>query len=228
MEWSNLQRQFLFDESDAAEALPKAIAAAQALGTRQLRSDRRSRWSPISRRATWRNFCEDVDLILDGTDNFETRYLINDFAVRERFPGSTEPPWAATGSSWRSCPGGRRASAASIPSLPKGSSQLAKPKACWGPSTAAIAALQAGDALKILARGTGGGGGAADHDRCVDRRDPPDVAPPRAIPNACAASRRDFVYLNGKHRAPISLCGRNAVQIHERLRPVDPGELARA
>ena len=48
---------------------------------------------------------------------------------------------------------------------------------------------------------------------------------PRATPIAPAAPRRDFVYLNGR-RAPVSLCGRNAVQIHERRRPLDLAELA--
>ena len=52
------------------------------------------------------------------------------------------------------------------------------------------------------------------------------IAPPRAIRIALAASRREFPHLDGKHRAPISLCGRNAVQIHERSRPVNLAELA--
>jgi adenylyltransferase/sulfurtransferase len=53
------------------------------------------------------------------------------------------------------------------------------------------------------------------------------TAPPARDPDCPCCARRDFVHLTGQRRAPISLCGRNAVQIHERFRPVDLGELAR-
>ncbi len=84
VEPSNLQRQSLFDEADAAEALPKAIAAARKILplTPRLWLNRRSATSsPPTLRPCWTG-CE---LVLDGTDNFETRYLINDFAVKN-FP----------------------------------------------------------------------------------------------------------------------------------------------
>ncbi len=106
----------------------------------------------------------------------------------------------------------------------KVSSQLAKQKAVLGPATGAIAALQAGDALKILACGP----------EAVEARlttlnvwtgEIRQTASPQRDPECVCCARRDFAYLNGKHRAPISLCGRNAVQIHERLRPVNLEEL---
>jgi adenylyltransferase/sulfurtransferase len=50
--------------------------------------------------------------------------------------------------------------------------------------------------------------------------------PPARDPACPCCARRDFAHLNGQRRAPISLCGRNAVQIHERSRPVDLAELA--
>ena len=132
VEWSNLQRQFLFEESDAAEGLPKAVAAARRLA----RVNSEVTIEPLVADLTPANIeelLEGVGLILDGTDNFETRFLINDSAVSSGSPGSTPPPWAAMGSSWRSCPGARPACAASIPSLPQERSRPAKPKACWGP-----------------------------------------------------------------------------------------------
>jgi molybdopterin/thiamine biosynthesis adenylyltransferase len=85
VEWSNLQRQFLFDESDAREGLPKAAAAARRL--KLINSD--VEIEPVVADLTPSNateLLEDAGLILDATDNFETRYLINDFAVRSGVP----------------------------------------------------------------------------------------------------------------------------------------------
>ena len=85
VEWSNLQRQFLFDEADAAEALPKAVAAARRLA----KVNSEVAIEPMVADLTPSNaaeLLEGIDLILDGTDNFETRYLINDVAVRENIP----------------------------------------------------------------------------------------------------------------------------------------------
>lgn len=85
VEESNLQRQIMFDEADAAERLPKAIAC-------QRRVQRIN--STISVEAVVANvdhanieqIIGDVDLVLDGTDNFETRYLINDACVKNQKP----------------------------------------------------------------------------------------------------------------------------------------------
>jgi len=85
VEPSNLQRQSLFDESDAAESLPKAIAAARKIAgfNSQIVVDSHAADLTPSNIAA---LLEDMQLILDGTDNFETRYLINDFAVQQSLP----------------------------------------------------------------------------------------------------------------------------------------------
>ena len=85
LETNNLQRQVLFDEDDVAADLPKSIAAAEKL--RKINSQ--VEIEPIVADVDHTNvleLCSDVDLILDGTDNFETRFLINDVAVREAIP----------------------------------------------------------------------------------------------------------------------------------------------
>src|SRR5580658_6176401 len=85
VELSNLQRQTLYDESDAAESLPKAVAAAR----RVARVNSGIHLEPVVgdlAPANIEELLEGVGLILDATDNFETRYLINDFAVREGVP----------------------------------------------------------------------------------------------------------------------------------------------
>src|SRR5579864_9106744 len=85
VEPSNIQRQTLFNESDAAESLPKAIAAARKIVSfnSQIIAE------PHANDLTPENIGEllgGVQLILDGTDNFETRYLINDYAVKNSLP----------------------------------------------------------------------------------------------------------------------------------------------
>src|SRR5712692_4960069 len=81
IETSNLQRQVLFDEHDVAENLPKAEAAARKLGAINSSVFVEPIVADIDRTNVI-GFCQDVDLILDGTDNFEIRYLINDVAVK--------------------------------------------------------------------------------------------------------------------------------------------------
>src|ERR1700732_2384245 len=85
VERSNLQRQSLFDETDAAESLPKAIAAARkiaAFNSEIVIEPQVADLTPVNIEA----LLGGAQLILDGTDNFETRYLINDFAVKNSIP----------------------------------------------------------------------------------------------------------------------------------------------
>ncbi|MEE8460906.1 MAG: ThiF family adenylyltransferase, partial [Acidobacteriota bacterium] len=85
VEKSNLQRQSLFTEKDAQQGLPKAAVAAREL--RAINSD--VEIEGVIEDVTWQNIdrlCRDSDLIVDGTDNFETRFLINDFGVKENIP----------------------------------------------------------------------------------------------------------------------------------------------
>src|SRR2546427_5978250 len=85
IETSNLQRQVLFDEHDVAENLPKAEAAARKLGAINSAVHVEPIVTDIDR-TNIVELCQDADLILDGTDNFEVRYLINDVAVKLNKP----------------------------------------------------------------------------------------------------------------------------------------------
>jgi len=111
------------------------------------------------------------------------------------------------------------------PDAPQGIQPNCETEGVLGPVTAAIASLQAGDALKILGAGpdsASGGLTTIDEWTGAIRQT---AAPPRDPDCPCCALR-EFPFLEGRHRAPISLCGRNAVQIHERSRPVNLNELA--
>ncbi len=85
VEVSNLQRQFLYDEEDAREGCPKAPAAKRKLSA----MNEEITVDAVSDHLSPRNIDEiigEMDIVIDGTDNMETRYLINDYCVRERIP----------------------------------------------------------------------------------------------------------------------------------------------
>ena len=223
VEPSNLQRQWLFEEADAAAALPKAVAAERRIAG--INSGVRVRGVVTDLTAS--NVAEllgDADLILDGTDNFETRYLINDFAV------SRGRPWiygAAVGSYGLTMPviPGRTACFRCVyPDPPSGVQPTCETAGVLNAIVAAVASLQVADALKILS-------GRPDLVRgritTIDvweggirqsEGPPPD-------PQCPCCGRREFVYLEESVRPPVRMCGRNAVQIHERDRPIDLLEL---
>src|SRR6266566_1595557 len=85
LELNNLQRQMLYDEADVAAGLPKAIAAAEHL--RRINSA--IEIEPVVADVTAANvleLCRDVDVVVDGTDNFETRFLVNEAALKLGLP----------------------------------------------------------------------------------------------------------------------------------------------
>lgn len=222
VELSNLQRQWLFTEDDAAKSLPKAVAAARALA----RINSTIAVEPLIADLTPANAHEllgDVDLILDGTDNFETRYLINDFAVSHDLSWIYGAAVGSYGLSMAIVPGRTACLKCVYPEAPQGLQPTCETAGVLGSVTAIVASLQVAEALRLLC-----GLEPTGHITTVDvwsgetrniRQPPPDSACP-------ACRRREFPHLNGARRAPISLCGRNAVQIHEGARPLDLPDLA--
>src|SRR5882762_415948 len=85
VEPSNLQRQTLFDEVDARESLPKAIAAARRIAAFNSQIVPEPKVADLTPENI-DSLLEGAELILDGTDNFETRYLVNDYAVKAGVP----------------------------------------------------------------------------------------------------------------------------------------------
>jgi len=220
VEASNLQRQWLYDERDAAEALPKAIAAERALKRINSSLD----ISGIVTDVTPRNIEElagGADLLLDGSDNFELRYLINDYAVREG------RPWiygGAVGSYGIEAPflPGKACFRCIYPDAPAGVQPTCDTAGVLGSITAAVAALQVADTLKIL---TGTPLEARITTVDVWEGGVRQIRQPAPDPSCPACGKRQFEHLDGRRRTPISLCGRNAVQIHERTRPIDLNQL---
>jgi molybdopterin/thiamine biosynthesis adenylyltransferase len=225
VEYSNLQRQFLFEESDAAEGLPKAIAAARRL----TRVNSQVTIEPVVADLTPANIedlLEGAGLILDGSDNFEVRFLVNDYAVSRGIPWIYAAAVGSYGLKLAIVPGLTACLRCVYPEPPQGAQPTCETEGVLASVTAAIASLACGDALKILGRGADS---VAARLTTVDTwsGEIRQTAAPSRDPDCPCCAQRDFVHLTGQRRAPISLCGRNAVQIHERFRPVDLAELAR-
>lgn len=224
VESSNLQRQWLFDQSDADHALPKAIAAKHAIG--RITKDCQVEASVSDLNAgNIDELLEATDLILDGTDNFETRYLINDYSVRENIPwiyggavgsyGIVMPVEPNSGPCFRCV----------YPEPPGGVQPTCDTAGVLNTITALVASLQVSEALKIL----------SGRPERVSRKlttvdvwsgDMRQIGLPERVLDCPCCGQRDYAYLEGKRRAPVSLCGRNAVQIHEKSKPIDLDQLA--
>ena len=232
VEPSNLQRQTLFDEADARDALPKAAAA-----ERKLRS--------INSGVVVEGVVADVnpenaeqlldgfDLILDGTDNFETRFLINDFAVKSGKPWIYAAAVASYGLTMAIRPGVTACLACLLGfdreanghghGRTAGLDETCDTVGVLGPIVNLIAALEVAEATKILAARE-----AALHGRLISC----DVWSGRfqAIhvarnPDCPVCVRREFAHLDGEAQPHITMCGRDSVQIHERGRALDLGLL---
>ena len=227
VEPSNLQRQSLFDESDAAESLPKAIAAARKIATfnsQILVEPKVEDLVPANIQVA----LEGMDLILDGTDNFETRYLINDYAVSRSLPWIYSAAVGSYGVTLNVLPGQTACLACIFPNSPRGVVETCETSGILNSAVNMVASVAATEALKLII-----GGSAASHlrrtllsfDLWTNEHAEISAAKPR--PNCRACAERDFVHLAGEGRPHITLCGRNSVQIHERQRPIDFGEMDR-
>jgi len=219
VELSNLQRQSLFDEADAAESLPKAIAAARRIAA--FNSDivvepQVADLSPTNVAI----LLDGVQLILDGTDNFETRYLINDFAVKTSLPWIYAAAVGSYGATLNILPQQTACLACVFPELPRGTFETCETAGILNTAVGLIASVACAEALKLLV-------GAQDQLRrtllAVDvwKNQWHEVAASNPRPGCRVCGEREFVHLAGEGRAHVTLCGRNSVQIHERQRPID-------
>jgi molybdopterin/thiamine biosynthesis adenylyltransferase len=252
VEPSNLQRQMLFDEEDARASLPKAEAARRHLERINSSVRVEAKIADLVPENV-ADLLRGADVVLDGTDNFETRYLINDLCVREGLPwiyAAAVGAYAATMNILPSQGPGPRAQGSedgSVPSLrPLSEPSTLNPEpwpptaclACVFPSapggevetceTAGIlatavnlaASLQVTEALKLL---TGQPEllrrSLLSFNLWSGERSEIATGSPREDCAVCG--RREFRALAGEGRPHITLCGRNAVQIHEHRRPLD-------
>jgi len=216
LEINNLQRQVLFDEQDVAENLPKAEAARRKLSRINSAVTVEAEVADANP-SNIERLAEGADLLLDGTDNFETRFLINDLAVSTRRPWVYGAVIEASGLCMPVIPG-------ETPCLrcvfeeapPPDMNPTCDTVGVLGPVVQMVAGLQALEALKILTGrledvtrrlvsidAWGGRFGGLGASPAHLRKDCP----------CCGQGR--FEYLEGKLAGTsTTLCGRNAVQVN--------------
>ena len=218
VEMSNLHRQSLFEEADVRQGLPKAVAAARRLAA-------------INSAVVVEPFAENLDadsigrlaegaaLILDGTDNFDTRLIVNDFALKNRLPWIYAACVGAYGLTMNILPGETPCLRCLVRTLPApGETETCDTVGVIPPVPAFIAALQAAEALKILSGATE----AISRELVsadlwtnliqrlrLDRREVSSDCP------ACSDGIYEYLEQERGTRT-ITLCGRNAVQIQGR------------
>lgn len=213
VELSNLQRQLLFDEADAAAGAPKAVAAAQAV--KRINSSVEVRPEVVDvTPANVEQLVRDADVVLDGTDNFETRDLINDACVKLGIPWVYGGVIGSTGMSMTIIPGETPCFRCLFPgSQPAGTMATCDTAGVLGASVVAVAAIQWTEAVKLLV-------GDREH---VSRglttldlwsSDYQNAVGFRRNPECACCGKRQFEFLEARATSrTASLCGRNAVQV---------------
>ena len=225
VEPSNLQRQVLFDEADATESLPKAIAAARKIRAFNSKVTVDPQVADLTPANAEELLCG-VDLILDGTDNFETRYLINDLAVSKSLPWIYAAAVASYAVTMTILPGETACLACIFPDSPRGMVETCDTSGILNSAVNFVASVAATETLKLVV-------GSRDRVRRtllsydVWSNDLAEIKTAKPCSGCRTCDLHDFVHLAGESRPHITLCGRNSVQIHEKQRPIDFDELAR-
>jgi molybdopterin-synthase adenylyltransferase len=227
VEPSNLQRQTLFDESDARDSLPKAIAAERKLRTINSSIAIEGIVADIGPRNA-EELLSAHDLILDGTDNFETRHLLNDAAVKLRIPWIYAAAVGSYGVTMTIRPGTTACLACLL--TPESQATPQSEETCdtvgvIAPAAGVIASIEAANAIKLLVEEI------AEHN-------PTQSVETRLVsfdvwsgqhhsikvardPECPVCVHHKFRYLEGKAQPHVTMCGRDSVQIHERNRNLD-------
>jgi molybdopterin/thiamine biosynthesis adenylyltransferase len=215
VEHSNLQRQIMFEEQDAFDRLPKAIAAARRIG--RVNSD--IQVTPVVADVNFENIEEiltGADIVLDGTDNFETRFLLNDACVKAGVPWIYGAAVGSYGLTMTIVPGLTPCLRCVLEQMPEpGSGPTCDTAGVIMPIISIIGSIQAAEALKLLSDNTdrlhrslirvdvwSSEFNRLDLSKWTDRSGCP------------VCGQGEFEFLAGAGRqVTTTLCGRNAVQI---------------
>lgn len=226
IELNNLQRQLLFDEEDIRRQLPKAEAARRKLAVINSQIQVEGVVADINSENVL-DLLQGAGLVMDGTDNFEARFLINDACVKLGIPWVYSGVIASYGMSMTILPGETACLRCLMGEVPApGTSPTCDTAGVLGPAVSVIASIAAGEALKLLA-----GFGELNHgllnydllDQSLDR------FKVQRRPDCLTCGQHQYPFLHAQEGSrTVTLCGRNAIQIHvPGHEGVDLEELAR-
>ncbi|MCU0510296.1 MAG: ThiF family adenylyltransferase [Anaerolineae bacterium] len=212
VELNNLQRQLVYDEDDVARMLPKAVAAAAKLRKINSEIEIEDIVADVSA-ANIMEFIRDADVVLDGTDNFSTRYLLNDACVKLGKPWVYCGVLASYGMTHTVRPGVTACLRCIMGELPApGTVATCDTAGIIGPIVALMGSIGAAETIKLIT-GTGELNDGMIHIDLWDGTfDKFELGPPR--PDCPTCGKGEFEFLSAEAGArTTSLCGRDAVQV---------------
>lgn len=213
VELSNLHRQALYDEDDCRQILPKAVAAAKRLA----RINSNIVINPVVADVQWSNLdnlLNNVDLMIDGSDNFNLRFLLNEAAVQRAIPWVYGGCVGSTGMAMTIVPGMGPCLRCIYTQVPSpGSVPTCDAAGILAPTVQTVAAYQAAEALKVL---TGNRQditrGLFSFDLWTGDYGVAEMAEPREDCPNCR--KMEFEFLSGSSEMQVqALCGSNSVQV---------------
>ncbi len=224
VEWNNLQRQVLYEEGDVVARTPKAVAAAAKLG--QINSSIRIVPHVTDVNAeNIEDLIANVDLVLDGTDNFETRYVVNDACVKHKKPWIYGGAVSSYGASMTIVPGVSACfRCVFLNAPPPGTLPTCDTAGVIGPIVNVVGSLVSAEAIKFLTGAGTRNTGLINIDLWENTFDSFEVE--RRADCPCCVERQ-FEFLEDADDGAAFLCGQDAVQVRPPKRArLDLGQLA--
>jgi sulfur carrier protein ThiS adenylyltransferase len=218
VEWSNLQRQQLFNEEDARQRLPKAIAAGHRLKEINSEVDIRTHIMDVTIREI-EDLVKGIDLILDATDNFETRLLINDISQKNGIPWIYGACVGSYGLTFTILPGITACLNCLLENMPIGGATC-DTVGVIAPVVQMVISYQTSEALKILVEDLNTlHGKLICFDLWTNEHSAIKVDKMKKLNCPSCGEKRTYPYLLGENLSHTAvLCGRDTVQI----RPAKP------
>ncbi len=212
IELNNLQRQMLFDEQDLADNLPKAVAAERKLRAINSEIEVTGLVSDVNAENI-EALIAGATLVMDGTDNFETRYLLNDACLKHNLPWIYTGVVASYGMSQTIIPGQTACLRCLFNDIPlPGTVATCDTAGVVGPIVGVVASISAAEALKLIVGQGTLNQGVSHFDIWYNTFEQFDTGGPR--PDCPACGQRNFEFLHEARGGQVAnLCGRNAVQL---------------
>lgn len=212
IELSNLQRQLLFDEQDFIDHLPKAVAAERKLRAINTEIEVEGVVADVNAE-TIEDLIRGATLVMDGTDNMETRFIVNDACVKHNIPWIYTGAVSSYGMSQTIIPGETACFRCLYPEMPApGTLATCDTAGVIGPLVSAIASISATEAIKLIVGQGDLNRGMIHFDVWYNTFETFEGQGPRRDCPTC--QQRHFAFLTQESGGQtVHLCGRNAVQL---------------